>query len=100
MTTIQFGGYQPERSVHTQAGRDFGARLSQRLGDAIDFHIEPDIAASGRPAADLLALTESGENHVCYFASSYLTKRVPELALLDLAFADSDRAPRFHQARR
>ncbi len=89
---IRFGGYQPERSVHTRAARLLGEALGKTLGDAIAFLLTPQITAAGHQAADLLSLTESGDLEMCYFASSYLAGRVPELGLLDMPFPGTDRA--------
>ena len=44
------------------------------------------IVATGRKAADLLAMVESGELDGCYFASSYLAARVPALGMFDQPF--------------
>jgi C4-dicarboxylate-binding protein DctP len=97
MTLIRFGGYQPDRSVHTRAARLFGSELEKQLGPDtdVDFVFTPNIAAGGRPVSDLLRLTEAGDLDICYFASSYLSGRVPDLNLLDLPFPDTDRARLF-----
>ena len=92
MTTLRFGGYQPERSVHTRAARALGEAWRARLAGPADFQMTPQIIAAGHAAADLLSMTESGELDMCYFASSYLVARVPELGVLDLPFPDVDRA--------
>jgi TRAP-type transport system periplasmic protein len=89
---IRFGGYQPERSVHTRAVRVLEHELAARPGGRISFEFTPAIMAKGHAAADLLTLTEAGDLDMCYFASSYLAKRVPELSILDLPFQGSDRA--------
>lgn len=88
---IRFGGYQPERSVHTRAARLLGESLARTLGPRIEFQLTPEITRSGRQAADLLDMTEAGELELCYFASSYLTGRVPELGILDMPFPGTDR---------
>ncbi|MEL6962919.1 MAG: TRAP transporter substrate-binding protein DctP, partial [Pseudomonadota bacterium] len=49
------------------------------------------VTARGRKAADLLSMTESGELDGCYFSSSYLAKRVPNLGLFDQHFVVPDR---------
>jgi TRAP-type C4-dicarboxylate transport system substrate-binding protein len=92
MTLIRFGGYQPDRSVHTRAARLFGSELEKAVGSSVDFVLTPNIAADGRPVSDLLRLTEAGELELCYFASSYLSGRVPALNVLDLPFPDTDRS--------
>lgn len=84
---IRFAGYQPERSVHTRAARTLGAAVY----GAFTVEITAQITSTGRAAADLLAMTECGEIDMCYFASSYLARRVPELGVLDLPFAGADR---------
>ncbi len=83
---VRFGGYQPPASVHSQAAAVLGRALAARLGDAVRFDLDGDIVAAGRPATDLLALVEGGQLTMCYFSTSYLAARVPELALLDLPF--------------
>lgn len=91
MTTIKFGGYQPERSVHTRAARILEASLKRQLGDEAGFLLEPQITAKGKQAADLLTMTASGELDMCYFAASYLAAKVPALGLFDLPFEVTSR---------
>jgi C4-dicarboxylate-binding protein DctP len=93
--TIRFGGYQPPASVHSQGAAVLGQGLAARLGGAVRFELIGDVVAAGRPAGDLLGLVERGELSMCYFSSSYLAGRVPELELLDLPFA-FDRRERAH----
>jgi C4-dicarboxylate-binding protein DctP len=83
---IRFGGYQPPASVHSQGAAALGRALTARLGDGVRFELDGDVVAAGRPAAELLGLVERGELTMCYFATSYLAHRVPELAVLDLPF--------------
>lgn len=89
--TIRFGGYQGPASVHTRAGHALGKALADRLGDAVAFDFEENIVAKGHKAADLLSLTEAGELDGCYFSSSYLAGRVPELGIFDQHFVVPDR---------
>lgn len=89
---IRFGGYQPERSVHTRAARALGDSLRSRLGEGVRFELTAQITALGHAAADLLAMTEGGELEACYFSSSYLASRVRELGVLDLPFEGAARA--------
>ena len=113
---IRIGGYQPERSVHTRAVRTLervvaehagqgvaehagqgvaehaGHGAAERSGGALSIDFTPEIMTTGRAAADLLAMTESGTLEMCYFASSYLAGRVPALSVLDLPFPGTDRA--------
>ena len=90
-TTLRMAGYQDDRSVHTHAMRVLEATLKESLGAAIETEFEPNIAASGRKVADLLALVEAGDLDLCYFSSSYLTARVPALGVFDIPFQWSDR---------
>jgi C4-dicarboxylate-binding protein DctP len=83
---IRFGGYQPPASVHSRGAAALGRALSARLGDGVRFDVDGDVVSAGRPAAELLGLVERGELTMCYFATSYLAHRVPELAVLDLPF--------------
>ncbi len=85
---LRGGGYQGEASVHTRGLRALANALA---GSGVAAEITPDITAQGRKAADLLGLVEGGDLELCYFNSSYLVGRVPELAVLDLPFAIKDR---------
>jgi TRAP-type transport system periplasmic protein len=85
--SIRFGGYQPPASVHSRGAAALGRALAVRRGDRVRFELDGDIVATGRPAVELLRLVERGELTMCYFATSYLAHRVPELAVLDLPFA-------------
>jgi len=92
-TQITLGGYQPPASVHNQAAEVLGRELSERLGDAVDFKMDGNMVAShGIKAADLPVMVDAGELSMCYFASSYLADKVPELGIFDLPFVVEDRA--------
>lgn len=90
-TAIRFGGYQGENSVHTRGGRALADALETASGGAISLKFEKNIVIRGHKAADLFDLTESGELDGCYFSSSYLVNRVPELGLFDQLFSAPDR---------
>ena len=83
---LKFGGYQGDKSVHTRGGRVLSEAVAEETGGAITLTFDENIVARGHKAADLLSLTESGELDGCYFSSSYLAKRVPELGLFDQHF--------------
>jgi TRAP-type C4-dicarboxylate transport system substrate-binding protein len=89
--TIRFGGYQGAASVHTRGGQVFGQELQRELGDAVRFEFDSNIVERGHKAADLLSMVESGELTGCYFSSSYLADRVPELGIFDQHFVVPDR---------
>ena len=88
---IRFGGYQGDASVHTRGGRVLADAVARETGGRARVVFEENITASGRKAADLFDMTETGELDGCYFSSSYLAGRVPELGLFDLHFAVPDR---------
>lgn len=96
-TTIKFGGYQPERSVHTRAVRILGEELKKRIGSQAELMFEPQITTRGKQAADLLTMTASGELDLCYFAASYLAEKVPALGLFDLPFEVTSREKVWHK---
>lgn len=91
MTKLKFAGYQGDRSVHTRAGRVFCDIIKREAGNSAEIIFEENIVESGAKAADLLKRTESGEIDGCYFSSSYLADRVPELGLFDQHFVVPDR---------
>lgn len=88
---LTFGGYQLENSVHTRGGRVLAEAVAEETGGAVTLAFDENIVARGHKAADLLSLTESGELDGCYFSSSYLAKRVPELGIFDQHFVVPDR---------
>ena len=91
MIELKFGGYQGDKSVHTRGGRVLAEALVEETGGAVTLAFDQSIVARGHKAADLLTMTESGELDGCYFSSSYLAKRVPELGLFDQHFVVPDR---------
>ena len=88
---LKFGGYQGDKSVHTRGGRVLAQAVAEETGGAVALAFDESIVARGHKAADLLSMTESGELDGCYFSSSYLAKRVPELGLFDQHFVVPDR---------
>ena len=91
MTTLRFGGYQGDASVHTRGGRALAEAVRRESGGAVRLDFDENITRDGRKAADLLSMTEAGELDGCYFSSSYLAGRVPELGIFDLHFEVPDR---------
>ncbi len=88
---LKFGGYQGDRSVHTRGARVLADAVAEETNGSVSLAFDENIVARGRKAADLLSLTESGELDGCYFSSSYLARRVPELGLFDQHFVVPDR---------
>lgn len=85
-TKIHFVGYHPKTSVQSRAMAILAETLDQELGDSVAFHFDSDIGDLGHKANDLLRMVEAGDFDGCYFYSSYLTQRVPELGLFELPF--------------
>lgn len=90
-TMLTLAGYQGARSVHTRALRILAGWLAD-LSTEFDVSHVPDVTVEGRSARSLLDEVEHQPGLVAYMASSYLTARVPELAVLDLPFPSADRA--------
>ena len=88
---LRMGGYQGAKSVHTRAGHILGTGWQRRFPDG-DFTFEEDVTKRGRPSMALFDMVEGDELELCYFASSYLVHRVPNLAIFDLPFEITDRA--------
>lgn len=91
MITLHFAGYQPARSVHTRALHALRDCVARHANGALAITVTDSIVTAGRKAADLLAMVESGELDGCYFASSYLAARVPELGTFDQPFQAGSR---------
>lgn len=91
-TIITMGGYQPPGSVNNRGCEEFGRQLQARLGDHVGFDFDGNmVQPRGVKATDLPQMVERGELTMCYFASSYLTGHVPELAIFDVPFVVRDR---------
>jgi TRAP-type C4-dicarboxylate transport system substrate-binding protein len=65
--------------------------LQEKAAGRISVEFESNIAKRGRKVADLLDLVKSDDLDVCYFSSSYLTRHVPALGVLDIPFQFTDR---------
>jgi TRAP-type transport system periplasmic protein len=88
---IRIAGYQDDKSVHTRAVRVMIGALLEKTGSRVEVTFDKNIAEQGRKAADLLDLVKSGDLDLCYFSSSYLTRRVAALGILDIPFQFMDR---------
>jgi TRAP-type transport system periplasmic protein len=89
---IDMGGYQPPTSVHNRAAVILGEELAKRVGDAVEFSLDGNMPeSSGVKAFDLPKMVEAGDLSMCYFASSYMAERVPEVAIFDLPFVVQSR---------
>lgn len=84
--TLRVGGYAPLDSTHSQALRLFGKVVERETDHKVGVEVMANILDEGRPASDLLDMTEAGELSMCYFSTSYLGSRVPELNALETPF--------------
>ena len=88
---IRMGGYQGPASVHNRAAYVLGKGLSDRTNGENTLTLIEDVTKLGRNSLDLFDMVEGHELDLCYFASSYLVHRVPNLAVFDLPFAIESR---------
>ena len=84
--SIRLGGYAPRDSSHGDGVAHLVEHLEGTLGDSLQCEVVWNILDQGRPASDLLEMVGSGELTLCYFSSSYLGSRVPELNVLEVPF--------------
>ncbi|MGI9647532.1 MAG: TRAP transporter substrate-binding protein [Acidimicrobiia bacterium] len=96
-TSIRIGGYSPEDSSHSRAVAHFRDQVAHQLGEEVAVDVMWNILDEGRPAPDLLNMVEAGELTLCYFSTSYLGTRVPELNVLEVPFL-FDSLPAAHAA--
>ncbi len=87
---IRFAGYSPPTTSHSRAVEHFRDALAERVGDAVRVDIYWNVLDFGYRADDLLSMVECGLLTMCYFSSSYLAARVPELEVVDLPFMFED----------
>lgn len=83
---VKLGGYAPEGSTHANGLDRIAAELRNDLGDAVEITIDYNILDSGRQIGALLEDVEAGLTTLCFFSSSYLADRVPELGIIDLPY--------------
>lgn len=88
---VRMGGYQGPASVHNRAAHILGKELAERTGGEITLDHTEDVTKIGRKSLDLFDMVEGDELEFCYFASSYLVHRVPNLAAFDLPFSVESR---------
>jgi C4-dicarboxylate-binding protein DctP len=87
---ISIGGYAPAQSTHGRAMAHFAEEMDRLAGEAVRVEILWNVMDSGRPATELFDLVERGELLWCYFSTSYLGDRVPELDVLEQPYLFSD----------
>jgi len=88
--TLWVGGYGPEQSAHGLGLATFAETVERETGGEVAVEITWNIMDEGRPNTDLFELVERGDMFMCYFSSSYLGGRVPELNVLETPFLFGD----------
>ncbi len=83
---LWIGGYGPEKSAHGVGLAAFRRVVETESDGEFEVKINWNIMDEGRPNTDLLKLVEAGDMFLCYFSSSYLGGRVPELNILETPF--------------
>lgn len=83
---ISVGGYAPADSSHSWALGVFADSVVRQTEGRIAVDTLGNILDRGRPAVALLEMVEAGELDMCYFSTSYLGGRVPELNVLETPF--------------
>jgi len=89
---IRIGGYSPPGTTHSRAMALFREKMLARLGADAKIDLFWNVMDFGYRAADLLSLVECGLLTMCYFSTSYLAERAPELEVIDLPFVFEDSA--------
>lgn len=95
--TVHIAGYQGAGSILTRSILDLSERIGAQgtqgeHGASWQVDTQADVTAAGETAAFMYRSVESGQRHICYVASGYLSAAVPELAALDLPLCVTDRA--------
>jgi len=87
---LWIGGYGPQQSAHGEGLEVFRRTVETETNGEIEVDVTWNIMDEGRPNTDLFELVESGHMFMCYFSSSYLGWRVPELNVLETPFLFDD----------
>jgi TRAP-type C4-dicarboxylate transport system substrate-binding protein len=83
---VRLGGYAPKGSTHANGLDRIATELTRELGDRVEVAIDYNILDTGRQIGGLLEDVEAGDTTLCFFSSSYLADRVPELGIVDLPY--------------
>jgi len=87
---LWIGGYGPRASAHGEGLETFRRSVEGGTNGEVEVDVTWNIMDEGRPNTDLFDLVEAGDMFLCYFSSSYLGGRVPELNLLEIPFLFND----------
>lgn len=91
-TKLWIGGYGPEKSAHGDGLAAFREEVEAGTNGEVQVEVTWNIMDEGRSNTDLFELVEAGHMFLCYFSSSYLGDRVPELNVLETPFLFPDLA--------
>ena len=83
---VRLGGYSPPDSSHGRGLARIAELFRQLVDTDVDVEIDYNVLDAGRQAHDLLDEVEAGGFTLCYFSTSYLTERVPEVGIIDLPY--------------
>jgi TRAP-type C4-dicarboxylate transport system substrate-binding protein len=83
---LRLGGYGPPDSTHGRGLARIAELFRRLVGAEVDVEIEYNVLDAGRQASDLLDEVEAGGFTLCYFSTSYLSGRVPDLGIVDLPY--------------
>ncbi|MGH8872936.1 MAG: TRAP transporter substrate-binding protein [Acidimicrobiia bacterium] len=86
------GGYGPQKSAHGEGLDTFRRIVETETNGEVKVEVTWNIMDEGRPNTDLFELVEAGHMFLCYFSSSYLGGRVPQLNVLETPFLFPDLA--------
>jgi TRAP-type transport system periplasmic protein len=89
---LWIGGYGPEKSAHGDGLAAFKKAVEEGTDGDVAVDVTWNIMDEGRPNTDLFDLVEAGHMFLCYFSSSYLGDRVPDLNVLETPFLFPDLA--------
>lgn len=87
---LWIGGYGPRKSAHGDGLETFRSMVETGTEGEVEVEVTWNIMDDGRPNTDLFDLVEAGHMFLCYFSSSYLGDRVPELNVLETPFLFPD----------
>ncbi|MGH8915325.1 MAG: TRAP transporter substrate-binding protein [Acidimicrobiia bacterium] len=90
VSKLWIGGYGPQASAHGDGLETFRQAIESGTNGEVRVEVTWNIMDEGRPNTDLFELVEAGHMFMCYFSSSYLGGRVPELNVLETPFLFHD----------
>ncbi|MEX1125519.1 MAG: TRAP transporter substrate-binding protein [Acidimicrobiia bacterium] len=88
--SLRIGGYGPQKSAHGEGLATFRRIVERDTDGQVEIDVIWNIMDQGRPNTDLFNMVASGEMFMCYFSSSYLGDRVPELNVLETPYLFHD----------